>query len=162
MSPSFFTRLPALLLLALVTIAVGCRPWPPEMPESWEDAESVDSFQVDDLGTTNFGNPALGTMTIAANPVRLEVVYVDSFPCGQEVEAFKLVGSERVDLLVQPLDLHPDVVSGSDCALDMEIVVTGLADGTWDVALYRRDSDAVDEEMLVRLVDYGEALIQAP
>ena len=156
------TRLPALVLLVAITLAVGCRPEPPEIPESWEDAEYVDSFRVEELGPTNFGHPALGTMTIAANLVRLEVAYVDSFPCGQRIEAFKLVGNGQVDLLVQPRDLHPDVISGSNCIMDMKILVTGLADATWDVALYRRDSDAVDEEMEVRLVDYGEVVIQAP
>jgi hypothetical protein len=162
MSPSLFNRLPALLLLLLTVPAAGCRPEPPEMPERWEDAEYVDSFQVDDLGATNFGGPHLGTMTMANSPAGLEVTYADSFPASQEIEALKLVGNGRVDLLVQPRDLHPDVISGSNSTLHMEILVTGLADGTWDVALYRRDSDAVDEEMEVRLVDYGEVLIQAP
>lgn len=131
----------------------------PELPEGWEDAAPVDEFTADELGETDYGDPEMGTVYISGNVDRLEVRYHASFPCTEDLEGFQQVDGENVNLLVQPTDLHPDAVAGSDCTFDIDFTVVGLDEGTYHVRLYRRDNELVDEDLETELVGEGDAVL---
>jgi len=130
-----------------------------DLPDGWEDAVEVDEFDVEEVGTTDWDDPDLGAVGILGNVDRLEVSYRAAFPCTQEVEAFQRVSGTDVDILVQPIDLHPEAVAGSDCTLEIDITVLGLDEDTYHVSLYRRDCAEVDEAMEAQLVGEGDAIL---
>jgi len=130
-----------------------------DLPDGWEGAVAVDEFDAEEVGTTDWDDPDLGAVGILGNLDRLEVSYRAAFPCTQEVEAFQMVSGTDVELLVQPIDLHPGKVAGSDCTLEIDMTVLGLDDGTYHVSLYRRDCAEVDETMEPQLVGEGDAIL---
>lgn len=151
------TVLGGLLTTLAMLCWVGCGGV--ELPEGWEDALEVDEFDAEEIGETDYDDPDLGAVGIMGNVDRLEVSYRASFPCTQQVEAFQMVSGNDVELLVQPVDLHPDAVAGSDCTQEIAITLTGLDDGTYHVLLHRRDCDQVDEAMEIQLVGEGDAIL---
>jgi hypothetical protein len=59
------------------------------------------------------------------------------FRCVQDVEAFAKRSEHALDVLVQPIDLHPRAVATCDCLYDMSTRLESMS-GTQDIALYRR------------------------
>lgn len=150
----FFTTT---LLIGLAATMTACGT--AELPEGWEDAAIADEFVADELGQTDYGDPELGAVYISGNLDRLEVRYHASFPCTEDLEGFQRVDGENVDLLVQPTDLHPDAVAGSDCTFDIDFTLVDLDEGTYHVRVYRRDNELVDEDLETELVGEGDALL---
>ncbi len=147
--------MPAALALALAALT-GC---PVDLPDGWEDATPADELDVEDLGTTDPEDPAVGTAIISGNVDRLEVRYVDSFPCSDDLVAYQQIEGTDVEILVQPADLHPDAVTGSDCTFQVDVTLVDLDEGTYHVGVYRRDSDQVDPAMEAVLVAEGDAVL---
>ena len=124
------------------------------LPEGWEEAIQADSFRWEELGTVDSVEWAgFGTMQLFGNYDSIDVNYQDSFPCTEQLRAFVRVDGEQIDLLVQPVDLHPSAVAGSNCVMEMTVHAPDLEQGRYSIALYRRDNDVVDPDMAVRLVD---------
>ena len=155
-APTIRCLVPMVLLSATWTL-VGCPG--DQLPEGWEDAQAVDEIAATDRGATDPDDPDLGTVVIGGNVDRLEILYIDSFPCSDELEAHKRVEGADVDILVQPTDLHPDAVAGSDCTLQVDMVVLDLDEGTYHVTVYRRDNDHVDPDLEVVMVGEGDAVL---
>lgn len=129
------------------------------LPEGWEDATEVDEIDVTDLGTTDPEDPELDEVHISGNLDRLEVRYTASFPCSDDLRAYQVVEGTDVDILVQPDDLHPDAVTGSDCTTQLQITLVDLSEGTYHVSVFRRDNDQVDQDMETVLVAEGDAVL---
>ncbi len=143
--------------LASLWVLTGC---PTDLfPEGWEEATEVDEMDVTDLGETDPEDPDVGTVAISGNLDRLEVQYIASFPCSDDLRAYQVVEGTDVDILVQPDDLHPDAVTGSDCTTQLQVTLVDLPEGTYQVAVYRRDNDQVDPDMEPVLVAEGEAIL---
>ncbi len=146
------------LFTALLTLGlVACQT--AQLPEGWEDAVPADEFESEEIEATDPEDPDLDAVHISGNLDRLEASYRGSFPCTEQLEGFQQVDGTDVDLLVQPEDLHPDAVAGSDCTFDIDFVLTDLDEGTYHVRVYRRDSDQVDPDMEAVLVGEGDALL---
>ena len=148
----FFT----ILLVSASATLVACGS---DLPDGWDDAVTVDEFAADEIGETDWDDPELDQVHISGNLDRLEAAYLGSFPCTTALEGFQRIDGTDIDLLVQPTDLHPDAVAGSDCTFDIDFTVVGLDEGTYHVAIHRRDSDAVDETMAAVLVGEGDAVL---
>ena len=150
----------ALILVAATAglwLLTGC---PGDLfPEGWEDATEVDEIDVTDLGTTDPEDPDVGTIAISGNLDRLEVQYIASFPCSDDLRAYQVVEGTEVDILVQPDDLHPDAVTGSDCTTQLQITLVDMDEGTYHVSVFRRDNDQVDPDMEAVLVAEGDAVL---
>ena len=144
-----------ILTPALGLVACGS----PDLPDGWEDALVADEFDSVEQGETDYDDPDMGAVYISGNVDRLEASYYASFPCTEDLEGFQRVDGTHVDLLVQPIDLHPDAVAGSDCTFDIDFVVVGLDEGTYHVRMYRRDNDQVDENLEAVLVGEGDAIL---
>ncbi len=147
----------ALLVFAPLVGLVACGTL--ELPDGWEDAEPASEFESIEQGEADYDDPELGTVHISGNVDRLEVSTLASFPCSDSVEGFQLVDGTQVDLLIQPTDLHPDAVTGSDCAMDIDFAILDLDEGTYRVSLYRRDNDQVDPDMALQLMGEGDAIL---
>lgn len=146
-----------ILLLGLGAAMAACGT--PDLPEGWQDAAAADEFVADEIGQTDYEDPEVGAVYISGNLDRLEVRYHASFPCTEDLEGFQRIDGQDVDLLVQPTDLHPDAVAGSDCTFDVDLTVLGLDDGTYHVRVYRRDNELVDEDLEAVLVGEGDAVM---
>jgi hypothetical protein len=74
----------------------------------------------------------------APGPKRLNLDYTDAhFRCQQSVEGFYKDKDGKLDVLVQPVDMHPSSVTRCDCLYDINVVVEGLGSGTRTVTLFR-------------------------
>lgn len=60
------------------------------------------------------------------------------FRCEQDVEGFLKVGDGTVEMLVQPIDMHPRAVAACDCGYNITFVAEPVAAGTVQATLYRR------------------------
>lgn len=148
--------LPTILLIGLGAALCACGP---ELPDGWEEAAAADEFVAEELGAADYEDPDLGAVYISGNLDRLEARYHAAFPCTEDLEGFQRVDGDTVDLLVQPTDLHPDAVAGSDCTFDIDFTLVDLDEGTYHVRMYRRDNDQVDEDLEAVLVGEGDALL---
>lgn len=120
----------------MITLLLACGP---ELPAGWEDAVPVrDLLQ----------QPCAGDPYGETNE-RIEVdfdrsVHVDyreaHFRCAQDVEGFARSEDDRLDLLVQPIDMHPTAVAGCDCLYDVSMDVPADTIPA-EVRLYRRWDD---------------------
>jgi hypothetical protein len=60
------------------------------------------------------------------------------FRCEQDVEGYFKVAGGKLDILVQPIDLHPTAVASCDCGYNITFTVTPIPAGTLETTLYRR------------------------
>ena len=152
------TRSPiALLIFAPLVGLVACGVL--ELPDGWEEAVPATDFESIEQGAADYDDPELGAVYISGNVDRLEVSHLASFPCTESLEGFQRVEGTQVDLLIQPMDLHPNAVAGSDCAVDIDFAILDLDEGTYHVSLYRRDNDQVDPDMELQLVGEGDSIL---
>jgi hypothetical protein len=131
--------------------AAGCGP---DLPSGWEEAELVAELKQSpcgDGGSTPTGiGTGTGTGTVAdqvsvqfEDPVHVE--YLGAiFRCAQEVEAYALADGDRLDLLVQPVDMHPSEVARCDCAYDVTMDVAEYEGVPTEVRVFQR-GDALND-----------------
>lgn len=129
-----FTILPVILLS-------GCGP---DLPAGWENAERVDELVQAECSDSPYQGY---TVTIAAEKVgadALRVLYSNAhFRCAQDVEAFWKTDAAGVSILVQPKDMHPDMVAGCDCLYDVTMSLPREQE-SGSVSVFRR-WDALNE-----------------
>lgn len=109
-----------------------------DLPTGWAGALQVsDLIQVEcATGTMDFANES-ATFTTGASS--LAVAYEEAhFRCEQDVEGFYKIANDALDILVQPIDMHPDAVAGCDCPYGITFTVKPLEAGTLQATLYRR------------------------
>jgi hypothetical protein len=142
----------ALLLLPALSCASG-----PDLPEGWEEAFRVDVIVQRDNDTDD-GEASL-EHTVGEGGVAVH--YINArFRCVQEVEAFGKVpenaggGVPDLEVLVQPVDLHPKQAVQADCLYDVDLDVR-LDPGLRKVRVWRR-GDELAGETLPELVDDEE------
>lgn len=117
-------------LAALPLAACG-----PDLPEGWEDAEPIDDFvQRACEGDPYAGTPA--TVTAQAADGAVDVVYDKAhFRCAQDVEGFYRADGAAVSVLVQPVDMDPEMVAKCDCLYTIEMGIPVAAE---TVTVFRR------------------------
>jgi hypothetical protein len=57
------------------------------------------------------------------------------------VEGFYKLDGAALDILVQPVDMHPSAVANCDCAYGIQFTIKPLASGAVQTTLYRRWDD---------------------
>jgi hypothetical protein len=108
-----------------------------DMPEGWGNAARVKSL-VQELcpGSMMLTNERA---SFTGGSGDIDVAYQEAhFRCEQDVEGFFKATSNTVDILVQPIDMHPTAVAGCDCGYNITFVVEPVAAGTFQTSLYRR------------------------
>lgn len=139
--------IPPLLLLCACT----------DLPEGWEDARRVSDFTQSDCDGSPY-DTATPDPTVTAQSLEDDVVALSAEPltfrCAQEVEGLWRSDGATVDLLVQPVNMHPKVVAGCDCLYRIDATV--IVPGAEVVTVWRR-WDALNEPNDPVLV--GEATV---
>jgi hypothetical protein len=114
-----------------------------DLPADWEEAEEIPGLDQSECegdpygGTGEDGFDERATFTGEVGSVR--VLYNDAhFRCEQPVEAFVRRGDNTLDVLVQPIDMNPDMVAGCDCLYDIVVEIKNLVAGDYAVSLSRR------------------------
>lgn len=115
-----------------------------DLPAGWEDAERIIGLaQSTCEKSATEAHEERATLTPGAR--RLAVEYFDAlFRCEQKVEGFYKDVDGRLDLLVQPIDLHPSSVARCGCLYDIAFAVEGLSAGDRTVTLFRRGDEVKD------------------
>lgn len=107
-----------------------------DLPAGWEDALPVDSFsQADCDGSPYEAYESTVSADLSGDP--LQVLASDvPFRCVQDVEGYYRTEGTTLQVLVQPIDMHPSEVAACDCLYDLTIGVEGVQADAVD--LYRR------------------------
>jgi len=132
--------LPALLSVSLAFI-VGCSELDEDrdadLPEGWETADRVASFEQSACGESPIGGPS-ESLEIATSRSAVEVSYRHAhFRCSQTVEAFARLSTGVMDTLVQPVDMNPASVARCDCLYEITMSIAAPV-GQYELTLYRR------------------------
>lgn len=132
------------LLFALV-VFTGCKTGSDyELPAGWEDARRIEVFQ----GPATAGCSSETSISVNAdvNEGRVGAV-VDGvvLSCAQPYEGFVREREGGWDLLLQPVDMHPDGLAGCVCATKLRGVLGSGAVGD-EVAVFQRPSFEEDAE----------------
>lgn len=114
-----------------------------DLPHGWENARPIHELtQAACSGSPYLGPPE--SLTWSAQAGQLELAYHHAhFRCQQDVEAFVRQRAMALDVLVQPIDMHPTTIAKCDCAYEVMIRLSPEP-GTYRLTLYRR-WDALSE-----------------
>ncbi len=132
----------------LVLLLVACT----DLPEGWEDAAPIEDFSQKACDGSPYEEYET-TVTAAPEGDATRFEWENAhFRCAQDVEGFYRFDGPLLQVLVQPVDMHPSVVAGCDCLYNIDFSVEGADDG-WE--LWRR-WDALNEPNDPVLVEASE------
>lgn len=124
-------------MLMFFLFSLGCT----DLPEGWEDALVVEDFTQGQCQGDPYGDYD-ETVTAEVQGADLAFDWRQApFRCEQDVEGFYRTEGDRLQVLVQPRDMHPTSVAKCDCLYDLTFAVPDW-DGPWDA--YRR-WDAIND-----------------
>ncbi len=109
-----------------------------DLPKGWENGARAKNFvqEVCPRSGVDFSDERA---SFTGNTGSIGVDYQDAhFRCEQDVEGFFKTGGDTVDILVQPIDMHPASVAGCDCGYNITFIVEPVSAGTMQTTLYRR------------------------
>lgn len=129
----------------------------PDLPAGWEGAEPVaDLVQKECAGSPyDTGIAPEVTADLAADPLTVQATAMH-FRCAQDVEGFWKQDGATVDVLVQPIDMHPTAVAGCDCLYDLDVTVGSPDPQAAEVVVWRRWDDWNDPNPPVEVGRAGE------
>jgi hypothetical protein len=109
-----------------------------DLPAGWSGALHVaDLVQVECASSDMAFNDENASFTAGVSI--LAVAYDQAhFRCEQDVEGFYKVTGGALDMLVQPIDMHPAAVAACDCAYGITFTVKPVESGAFQATLYRR------------------------
>jgi hypothetical protein len=108
-----------------------------ELPQGWGNATPVKNLvQAVCAGSMEFSNEHA---SFTGGSGSIGVDYQEAhFRCEQDVYGVFKVGNAAVEILVQPIDMHPEAVAGCDCGYNITFLVEPVPSGTMQTTLYRR------------------------
>jgi hypothetical protein len=138
--------------LTLLGLLGGCDPV--DLPEGWEDAETLDDFSWEESDTGGWDTGWESTMSARAAAPGLRVTGEDlPFVGAEPVEGYYRMNGGQVDVLVQPEDMNPDW----DSCINVIRIEAGVPeDPPATVTLYRRshhEQGESDDPVLVGSVE---------
>ena len=112
-----------------------------DLPEGWGNAARAKNF-VQKVCPTSGADFSDERASFTGGTGSIGVDYQDAhFRCEQNVEGFFKAVTGTVDILVQPIDMHPGSVAGCDCGYNITFMVEPVSAGTQQTTLYRRWDD---------------------
>ncbi|HKU45166.1 MAG TPA: hypothetical protein VJR89_43700 [Polyangiales bacterium] len=128
--------------IAAVVLVLGCAACASDaagdLPAGWEAAERVEGLMQAPCGGSALRDDLPETLGVSAGEGAAAVRYDHAhFRCVQDVEAYVKRANRALDVLVQPIDMHPDAVAGCDCLYDISMSVPAPR-GDYTLTLYRR------------------------
>jgi len=116
----------------------------PDLPAGWEDAEPIADLMQNPCADSALASELKDTLRANVEGNTIVLAYDHAhFRCVQDVEAFAKRSEHALEVLVQPVEMHPHVVAGCDCLYDINMRLES-APGALDITLYRR-WDALNE-----------------
>lgn len=109
-----------------------------DLPAGWEDAVLIPGLVQTPCGGSALGNGPKDTLRANIEGSQVAIAYDHAhFRCLQDVEAFAKRADHMLEVLVQPIDMHPRSVAKCDCLYDISMQLD-VEPGALDVTLYRR------------------------
>lgn len=109
-----------------------------DLPAGWESAERVAGL----IQLECEGNPYEGydeRVAFEAGEGSVVIEYSEAhFRCAQDVEGFVRGETGALDVLVQPVDMDPEMVTACDCLYDITIELDPVRAGEHPITVYRR------------------------
>lgn len=132
------------MLRALAAVLLLVSACGPELPPGWEDARRVDDLTQAECSGSPYEEYEVALSATKSETGALSVTYSKAhFRCEQDVTAFWRESGEGLAILVQPEDMHPEMVAGCDCLYDVTATFRPPGEsGT--VSVFRR-GDALNE-----------------
>lgn len=132
-------RLP--VLVCLLPLVIACGEDGPDLPEGWEEAEPILEFEQSDCGA----DPSEGYETginVQVSSGAADVTWTNQpFRCEQPVEAYIRREGAGIDVLVQPVEIHPEEVVRCDCLYDLGMGFN-MSDSETSITFYTRNDEA--------------------
>jgi hypothetical protein len=123
----------------------------PDLPPGWQDAELVEQLTQAPCAEPGVGWEVISEIDTSSTATGFELVYDDAqFRCEQSVEAYARKQAGSIDLLVQPVDMHPAKVAGCDCLYRVSMEIPAPA-GTYRLGLYRRWDSLNDPNPVIEI-----------
>jgi hypothetical protein len=135
---SLMIRIDARHVAFIASLLCACSSNHADLPKGWGNASRVKSLVQEVCPGSDMSFSAEhAAFTGAAGSI--DVDYQDAhFRCEQDVEGFFKAGGTTVDILVQPIDMHPSAVAMCDCGYNITFVVEPVPAGNVETTLYRR------------------------
>lgn len=128
------------VLLAGVCLLASCRST--DLPGGWEDAQRVATLTQGPCGQVTYPIDPPESMVVSAQTGALKIGYYHAhYRCDQLVEAYYRTSGDKLELLVQPMNMDPGAGSNCECRYDIMMDLP-MQTGSYDVTVYRRgDND---------------------
>lgn len=112
-------RVGRVIALLSCGLAFGCSSKPAsDLPSGWENAQEI-SLSVSEC--TEMSEPPVESVSLSATEDEVSAEFLSAgFRCSQEICAYHLEEGGTGKVLVQPCELHPDVVAKCSCRYDIE------------------------------------------
>ena len=109
-----------------------------DLPEGWAGAGRVKTLVQEECPGSDMDFADEGA-SFTGGAGNIGVVYKQAhFRCEQKVEGFWKAAGDAVDMLVQPIDMHPSSVAKCDCGYNITFLVEPVSSGPHIASLYRR------------------------
>lgn len=121
--------------VALLVLLSACGP---DLPPGWEGADPIPDLVQRQCAGSPYDGDYEERVEADGGAGKVDVALRETvFRCAQDVEGFALAGDGTLDVLVQPIDMHPSAVAGCDCLYDVEMTLDADA-GDVVVSAWRR------------------------
>jgi hypothetical protein len=121
----------------LVLIGGACSSDSADLPQGWEGARHAKNLVQEVCPSSMDFSDEGAAFTGGAGNIGVDYRQAH-FRCEQDVEGFFKTAGGGVDILVQPIDMHPAAVAACDCGYNITFVVDPVPAGTMLTTLYRR------------------------
>ena len=124
--------------MACAFVLGACSDSAKDLPSGWDGAAPAKNL-VQEMCSSSMEDFAKEQASFTGGTGNIGVDYQYAhFRCLQDVEGFFKASDGAVDILVQPIDMHPASVAACDCAYNITFLVEPLSAGTLQTTLYRR------------------------
>jgi len=112
----------------------------PDLPAGWDGAVRATNFVQHDCAGSALAEHN-ERASFRPRDASLDILYEDAhFRCEQDVEGFYKNSGDTLDMLVQPVDMHPSSVTRCDCLYMITFTIPPFA-GSRRATLFRRWDD---------------------
>jgi hypothetical protein len=121
----------------LALVGGACSSDSVDLPQGWESARHAKNLVQEMCSSSMDFSDEGAELTGGTGNIGVDYRHAH-FRCVQDVEGYFKTADGSVDILVQPVDMHPANVAACDCGYNITFVVDPVPAGNTLTTLYRR------------------------